>query len=403
MRTIVAMICAAQTCGATPVAEPRATTAPTVTSTEVGEPAIASLDAPVLAVSGTHGCLATRRGALFCWGDNTFGQLGVPGSQASAVRVPGIAPVRDVATNLFSTCVCDVAGMTHCWGFDGETPQRPTDQLARARRIDVPACQAVSAGHTYACSLGRDGVVRCWGDHPGPAGSPPPLATDRPGLYYEVPQPIPGLPPIRSVTAGSHHACAIGADGKSYCWSDSDQLGETSNGLSHNGIVEPPISGVREFAAAFHRTCALTDDGTLYCWGYDPIEYWRTHEPNDYTCETAGADSHCRNAAPEIVSANAPGSLPTLGFGRVCVLGTNGELACWPRLPTVEGLPTTGLAAAVLARDGSFVRDIPMKNGGCVLTTDGQVYCWSAEDSLEALDLSARITFTWTVPSDMDN
>ncbi len=389
MRVLLALFYIAESCS-----EPAPAQTASDRSTERRGPA-AVLDAPRLAVSADHACLIRPNdGALFCWGNNTTGQLGVDEAPASgAARIDGIR-ARDVAVNRTSTCICDAEARTWCWGFDG-MPDRSAAERARPRPIDVPPCRAVIAGTFYACSLATDGVVRCWGDipFPGPEASRP-----RPHRDYEVPKEIEGLPPITALYGGAQHVCGIGTDDAAYCFTTADRYGETSNGPRRGTVVRVPIPSVRTVAAAYYRTCVVSADGTLYCWGLDRAQCVRANADAD--CGEAMVDGHaaCQQPEPSVIGRGLHASSVTLGFGRDCILAPGGDLTCWPPLPSVNGLSWTGLSAASLSWDGSFSTELPFKNGGCVLTRGDEIQCWTAGDNHSDLDAEARVVFRWAVP-----
>ncbi len=65
-----------------------------------------------------HGCAVGVSGALYCWGDNQYGQVG-DGTREYAMQpvkigLPG--PVSHVKTTKFSTCALLTTGKVHCWG-----------------------------------------------------------------------------------------------------------------------------------------------------------------------------------------------------------------------------------------------------------------------------------------------
>jgi alpha-tubulin suppressor-like RCC1 family protein len=71
-----------------------------------------------LSAGGTHTCGVTVRQQLYCWGDNTFGQLGDGTSQSRVVpqRVRGDARYRAVTAGRYHTCALTTGGESRCWG-----------------------------------------------------------------------------------------------------------------------------------------------------------------------------------------------------------------------------------------------------------------------------------------------
>jgi alpha-tubulin suppressor-like RCC1 family protein len=82
---------------------------------------------PRLALGNNHSCAITDgsdTGAVFCWGDNTAGQLGelavgMASSQTPVQIMLSTGPLRDVASitaGAHHTCAQQTDGMIWCWG-----------------------------------------------------------------------------------------------------------------------------------------------------------------------------------------------------------------------------------------------------------------------------------------------
>jgi alpha-tubulin suppressor-like RCC1 family protein len=122
-------------------------------------------------VSGSyHNCVLTQTGAVKCWGDNMFGQLGdgTTTVRTVAVEVPGLTGiVVALAAGHQHTCALTTTGGAKCWGLnwdgevgDGTTVNRwtPTDVSGLASGlIDI------AAGATHSCAVTAGGGIKCWG------------------------------------------------------------------------------------------------------------------------------------------------------------------------------------------------------------------------------------------------
>lgn len=73
-----------------------------------------------VAVGAFHTCAVNSNGQLYCWGSNTFGQLGINNTltQVSPVLVPNVGNVSNVFSGIgsFFTCATLTTGGFKCWG-----------------------------------------------------------------------------------------------------------------------------------------------------------------------------------------------------------------------------------------------------------------------------------------------
>jgi hypothetical protein len=125
-----------------------------------------------IAVGGTHSCALTTAGAVRCWGDNYYGQLGDGSTtqRTTPVAVSGLGSgVAAIAAGQSSghTCALTTAGAAHCWGYntngqlgDGSTTNRLTPVAVSGLGSGVAA---IVAGGYQSCARTTAGAVRCWG------------------------------------------------------------------------------------------------------------------------------------------------------------------------------------------------------------------------------------------------
>jgi alpha-tubulin suppressor-like RCC1 family protein len=110
-----------------------------------------------------HTCAATTSGAVQCWGDNSFGQLG-DGSMMqrnTPVAVAGLSSdvARVVAGDNY-TCALMTAGNVRCWGSESSVPPSLLPTSVPGLSIDVAA---LSAQGEHSCVLTNAGRAQCWG------------------------------------------------------------------------------------------------------------------------------------------------------------------------------------------------------------------------------------------------
>ncbi|MEV4642855.1 hypothetical protein AB0J80_36495 [Actinoplanes sp. NPDC049548] len=268
------------------------------TDREAPEPvrALAGRTLVEIATGARHTCVIDDEGSVWCWGDGSRGQLGVPGTTGTAtpVRVPMTGPVVDIAAGGDSTCAATAGGVAYCWGRDGDEPA--------ALRTGDKVRQVAVGGGAGPCVLDADGVATCWAPRAttiGPltaisAGGQQTCGIDR-GRRASCwdrggRSPLDGGPVV-AIDAGADHACAIDDQGYTSCWGagHDGQLGTRTTSLSAvpvrvEGLPRPPA------AATGIRVRAL-DGGLRVSWrppadlGSGRFEYlWAT---------TAGHESGC--------------------------------------------------------------------------------------------------------------
>lgn len=128
-----------------------------------------------IASGGKHTC-ALRQGAVFCWGTNDAGQLGIDpattAQRAFAAAVPGIANVASIGVAEQVTCAVRTDKTLWCWGADisslpdgGAIVSTPVPtQIKGPAGVGVLSdVVAVAPGLRHVCARKADNTVWCWG------------------------------------------------------------------------------------------------------------------------------------------------------------------------------------------------------------------------------------------------
>jgi alpha-tubulin suppressor-like RCC1 family protein len=190
-------------------------------------------------VSGEiHSC-SLADGHAYCWGNNTYGQLGVAGTQVGELNA------QEVLTN--------IANLT------------PLDQVS----------VIASGGGKHTCAL-RAGKVLCWGANgSGQLGADPAALVQRPNAVE-----VAGIADATAIGAADGITCAVRAGGTVWCWGSADtgQIGDAGaifdGGLvSFNPVQIKGAGGVGDLtdvvavAPGRRHVCARKVDNTVWCWG----------------------------------------------------------------------------------------------------------------------------------------
>ncbi|MFO0562556.1 MAG: hypothetical protein U0269_31355 [Polyangiales bacterium] len=269
---------------------------------------VAGLDSVVEVVAGAaHTCARTDDGSVYCWGDNRFGQAGDehPGD------APTMAPARvltargalfgvvAMAAGASHTCALREDHAVYCWGRNDQG------------QLGVPVAMSVEMGCAESCSpravavTGFEGMglptpsdsgVRTDGAAEAStpvmeAGAPmdasaPPMdasvpARDASAMVDSAPdQRAPMVAPqATQLAAGGEVACVRIDDGTVRCWgSDAHgQLGDgRAGGFSHAPtlvIASPgaaqnnPLQAVEAVRVGGSSVCAKLADRSVRCWG----------------------------------------------------------------------------------------------------------------------------------------
>ena len=349
---------------------------------------VSGLASGVTAISAGahHTCALARGGVVKCWGNNAYHQLGNGTTEDSLVagEVPGLSSgVIAITAGIGHTCALVTKGAVKCWGDnkygqlgDGTT----TSSSAPVEVTGLPSgVRAISTGGYHTCALTTAGSVVCWGNLLG-SGTP---------KNSSVPVQISGLASgVTAISAGMVHTCALTNGGGVKCWGDNAyrQLGEGSTTGSPVPVeIAGLASGVTAIAAGSAHTCALTRTGGVKCWGY-----------NGHGALGDGT-TIVVSLVPVDVSGLASGATAiAAGASHACALMRGGGVLCWGfnyhgqlgNGTTADSSVAVGVAFAVqepeptaTARPTGPLRIISIAAGGshtCALAGDGRVLCWGA-------------------------
>lgn len=215
----------------------------------------------VTAVSAglSHACAISSK-KVYCWGGNSVGQVGNDDTAQTLVAVPVLVDVTyegggdpqltkatQVAVAASTSCALNNKEV-YCWGdntygqlgFGATTPV--SRAIARRVRLDattiMTGASLLVAGSRYACAVANN-QLRCWGrNHVGQLGDN--TTDDR---YYAVLTTVDGtnpVPKVAKIATGAAHSCAIYvSDKRVRCWGGNSD-GQLGDGTADNSPVPVP-------------------------------------------------------------------------------------------------------------------------------------------------------------------
>lgn len=334
----------------------------------------ALLDVKYISSGENHTCAVTTSGAAKCWGLNSSGQLGNSTTTNSNRPVPvtglgsGVAVIS--AGSSFS-CAVDVIGQTFCWGNntygqlgDGGTTSRANPGPVSGLGSGVGS--KVEAGLTHACAITTGGEMRCWGrNNEGQLGRGNTTNSVTPVQVTGMSSGVTAMG-LRKTSTGATCAVQSGA-AKCWGWNENNSLGD---GSQANEVKSSPLpvvglsSGVTAIQMGRQHTCAIQSGG-IKCWG-----------DNSFGQHGVGTTPGNTPRSPNGMTANI--SALALGMDHVCAV-QSGAAKCWGRnangqlgdnSTTSRNVPTD-----VVGLSSGVARITAGNEFSCAHTSEG-VKCW---------------------------
>jgi len=234
-------------------------------------------NAVLLAAGGAHTCYADSS-AVFCWGKDDQGQVGdgalLPAPVVpTATAVAGISGPSTIAAGDSHTCAI-ASGGVWCWGANGAGQLgigSGTAAKSTPQSVSVSA-QFIGLGVNHSCAGVTGGSLSCWGANAS-------FQVDGSGADQDQPA---GAPTngASAVAGGTGHSCAVRRNDVT-CWGLNDK-GQLGSGQIGHSPVDVGLSGVSAVAAGFKHTCAI-DSGAVKCWGLNQSFQLGVGSPTDFS------------------------------------------------------------------------------------------------------------------------
>ncbi|MBI2889643.1 MAG: hypothetical protein HYY13_02550 [Nitrospirae bacterium] len=232
------------------------------------KPVYSRSDAAGAAMGGSHGCVWTQSGEVWCWGDHARGQLGLGEALLAFVeptRLDSIGGVTGIAAGAAHTCAVQSSGDLYCWGANdhGQLGNgATTDRFSPMKVGGLPGVVGVTAGFEHTCGWLSSGQGYCW-------GSTARGQADGAASSQDRFTPVQMRADVTMMAAGGEHTCALTQAGEIWCWGRND-YGQSGQGSNSTNVPAGRVSLPRKataIASGGHHSCALLEDTSLWCWG----------------------------------------------------------------------------------------------------------------------------------------
>lgn len=366
-----------------------------------------------VAAGASDACAINASHTLYCWGENSYGEVGDGTSGGSAAKhVPTLVntttsslagrTVTNVSTGGYNhTCALDSIGAVHCWGQNGlgelgvnstvdkhiPTLVDTTEGVSSLYGKKVVAISSPMSGRR-SCAVDSDGGAHCWGqayvgDNSTSSRSVPYKVSDANGISSIFGK------KITAVATGSSHTCVLDSEGHVHCWGAGNSYGQIGDGTASPrtapvlvDIDEPSsLHGkiVTAITAGHYHMCVLDSEGKVHCWGR-----------NNYGQLGDGNISN-GSSIPVAVDTTSGSSLygktlvaVSAGYYHTCALDSEGHVHCWGESPlgNVNSPSASSIPVAVNTTNGvsklynKKVRAISSGGSNTVMDTNFNVYGW---------------------------
>ena len=292
-----------------------------------------------------HTCGIATDDTPYCWGRNDHGQLGIgttgarnyPGKVNFPTRRMGRMRVSVISAGAHHTCALIIhwerQDQMFCWGDNSDGQIGTRGQLGKTHDVFVPVpafgvirYATVATGSRHTCAVEKSGIVYCWGANArGQLGN-----ASRTGSLVPFPIRVRGRETFSGVTVGATHSCALTSEGEAYCWGD-NSAGQLGTGKGGSSLTPTPLGDSLRFtalSAGGDATCGVRRAGGVSCWGSNAAGQFGT-----------GATTGSPTPVPAV-----PGltfTAITVGHAHACGLQADGAAYCWGQLGSGVGATST--------------------------------------------------------------
>jgi len=336
--------------------------------------AVMGLTTGVIAVAAgvQSACALMQDGTVMCWGFGGVGELGNGMADVMSpvpVQVDGLTGPATYLSVGGAPCVVTATGSIECWGFTADlalTAVPVTDLGQHAAAIAIGGDTPSTA---FACALGAMNIVKCWGgDQDGQLGNGTNV-----GASIPVASANSDMGTSVAAAVAGDFACEV-ASGLVFCWGQngSGQLGNMSTTSTSTPVAVSGVTGATAVAAGANFACALTTAGAVSCWG-------------DNTYGDLGNNTTTSSFVPVPVQGLSAGvSAISAGPSYACaLLASTGSVECWGDNSSGElgngsqsvsliPVPVSGLMGATAISAGWYA--------ACAVMSAGTIECWGDND-----------------------
>ncbi|MEE2789338.1 MAG: hypothetical protein VX589_18515, partial [Myxococcota bacterium] len=379
-----------------------------------------------LGVGENHACFIFGDGGIRCVGRNDKGQLGLNDGVTRGIDINGLGDAlpqalpgldrrfTEIDGGWQHTCALDETGAVFCWGDNtsgqigraaltsfGNAAGQLDEQFAPLNFPTADKAIQLAVGGAHSCALFKNGKVRCWGlGASGQLGSNSDAVISSTENLGFIQFRTNGWR-VKQVVAGDRHTCVLHDDenGTILCFGR-NEFGQLGTGTRSNqgdnesrrltqGIyvkLQTQTPAIR-LAAGRNHTCAVFANGEVRCWGNNSVGQLGIDNTDNI-----GSDFQAQPDGPQPVLLNENAMDIALGNDHGCAFLASGSVKCWGsnsdgQLGLGRDVPNLGddlndmalFSGPVVLPTGQAIKSIALGGAfSCARLTNGRPYCWGA-------------------------
>ncbi len=274
-----------------------------------------------------HTCAIADNDQMYCWGYGANGRLGngLNSDQSTPVLAnnpAGVTGWQNVFAGADQSCAFATNDQIYCWGRNsygqlgnGNTTDQPTlTQVILPTNVN--SWKELKGVWLHYCAVADNDQMYCWGrNNDGQLGNG---NTNNQSSPVQIAS-VSGAGQWQTFSPGANHTCAIAANHQMYCWGDNStgSLGNntTTNSLTPVQVVNPV--GVTQWTDAlnsYDHNCAIADDNQTYCWGWG------------FNYVLGNGDQNHRLVPTLVDITKVDGSGPAVQFGGITVAKSDAQM-----------------------------------------------------------------------------
>ncbi|OGG62751.1 hypothetical protein A3C87_01445 [Candidatus Kaiserbacteria bacterium RIFCSPHIGHO2_02_FULL_49_34] len=322
-----------------------------------------------LAAGDVHSLAIKSNGALYAWGYNLYGRLGLGDTtnRTTPTQVGSDTNWSKIAAGDIFSLAIKTDGTLWTWGYNGYGQLGLGDTTLRSSPTQVGTAtdwSSVVAGERHSFAIKTDGTLWAWGYN-----GHGQLGFGNTATGPTTPTQVGSDTNWSKIAAGQYYSHAIKTDGTLFSWGINGygQLGLGDTTLRSSPTQVGIATDWSSVVAGERHSFAIKTDGTLYAWGYNGSG-------------RLGLGDVTNRNVPTLVGTATDWSSATAGFDHSLAIKTDGTLWVWGYNANGRlGLGNTTAGPTSPVKVGTATDWSVVEGGGShslAIKTDGTILSW---------------------------